>query len=160
MRKRPELGGRLSDFSSHSMRSSSARLACPRTRFAQTAFRISFLGSLLEPRLNMAPKIGQSLKTSSCGVFSKKIRSTKCGNRLAAWLVQKGSTAGNTPGHYLASTGGAVKSPHIGGDLVGVDASFGSFLRAEEKERLCRVQPCIIAAPYQGALRARFLSRN
>ena len=70
VRKRPELGGRLSDFSSHSMRSSSARLACPRTRSAQTAFRISFLGSLLEPRLNMAPKIGHPLKTSSCGVFS------------------------------------------------------------------------------------------
>ena len=62
-------------------------------RFAQTAFRISFLVLHSKPRLNMAPKIGQSLKTSSCGVFSKKIRSTKCGNRLAAWLVQKGSTA-------------------------------------------------------------------
>ena len=75
VRKRPELGGRLSDFSSHSMRSSSARLACPRTRSAQTAFRISFLVLHSKPRLNMAPKIGQSLKTSSCGMFSKKLRS-------------------------------------------------------------------------------------
>ena len=33
VRKRPELGGRLSDFSSHSMRSSSARLARPRREY-------------------------------------------------------------------------------------------------------------------------------
>ena len=39
------------------------------TRFAQTAFRISFLVLHSKPRLNMAPKIGQPLKTSSCGVF-------------------------------------------------------------------------------------------
>ena len=34
------------------------------------------------------------------------------------------------------ATGGAVKSSHIGEDLDGVDASFSSFLRAEEKDRL------------------------
>ncbi|SEV83912.1 hypothetical protein SAMN04487850_0372 [Prevotella aff. ruminicola Tc2-24] len=39
-------------------------------RFAQTAFRISLLVLHSKPRLNMAPKIVQSLKTSSCGVFS------------------------------------------------------------------------------------------
>ena len=53
----------------------SSEAACPIlvatqwTRFAQTAFRISFLVLHSKPRLNMAPKIGQSLKTSSCGVF-------------------------------------------------------------------------------------------
>ena len=34
------------------------------------------------------------------------------------------------------ATGGAVKSSHIGEDLDRVDASFSSFLRAEEKDRL------------------------
>ena len=33
------------------------------------------------------------------------------------------------------ATGGAVKPPNIGGGLAGVDASFSSFLRAEEKDR-------------------------
>ena len=37
---------------------------------------------------------------------------------------------------YLSerATGGAVKPPNIGGGLAGVDASFSSFLRAEEKD--------------------------
>ena len=54
----------------------SSEAACPIlvatqwARFAQTAFRISLLVLHCKPRLNMAPKIGQSLKTSSCGVFS------------------------------------------------------------------------------------------
>ena len=39
---------------------------------------------------------------------------------------------------YLSerATGGAVKSSHIGEDLDGVDASFSSFLCAEEKDRM------------------------
>ncbi len=35
----------------------------------------------------------------------------------------------------VRATGGAVKPPNIGGGLAGVDASFSSFLRAEEKDR-------------------------
>ena len=37
--------------------------------------------------------------------------------------------------HNERATGGAVKSSNIGEDLDGVDASFTSFLRAEEKEK-------------------------
>ena len=33
------------------------------------------------------------------------------------------------------ATGGAIKPPNIGGGLAGVDASFSSILRAEEKDR-------------------------
>ena len=41
--------------------------------------------------------------------------------------------------------------------LVGVDASFGSFLRAEEREHPCRVKPC--KSPLAGGHEPHYLMR-
>ena len=90
VRKRPELGGRMSDYRNHSMNSlRSNSISC---RFACLAYATQ--------ESKKIPIIVHPLKTSSCGMFSKKTWSTKCGNRLCrfacrsapamlAWLVQE-----------------------------------------------------------------------
>ena len=69
VQKRPELRGRNTNSSNHSMRSA-LPLRLRRTRYAQTAFRISFLR--LRPAIRDSITIQRiciPLKTSSCGMF-------------------------------------------------------------------------------------------
>ena len=57
---------------------------------------------------------------------------------------------------YLSerATGGAVKSSHIGEDLDGVDASFSSFLCAEEKDnQRAKSQACLSFSESRGVSR-------
>ena len=63
VRKRPELGGRLSDYRNHSMNSlRSNSISC---RFACLAFAIQ--------ESKKIPIIVHPLKTSSCGMFSRSL---------------------------------------------------------------------------------------
>ena len=76
-------------------------------------------------------------------------------------LTQCGSREKNHPDSLMGrgylnvrATGGAVKSSHIGEDLDGVDASFSSFLCAEEKDnQRAKSQACLSFSESRGVSR-------